>query len=98
MSNILVDQFGRPSTHPYFKDASNPLAAYQIDDSTTGVTYIRYSADDECVVQKVSTADSVTTVEVAFGAWADRASLTFQQVNEPLIIDSSKLSTIFARV
>lgn len=95
---ILIDQYGRPSTHPFYKDASNPLAAYQVDDATTGVTYVRFQADDECVIQRISTSDGVTSIEVAFGLWANRASLTFQQVNEPLAIDASKVSSIFARV
>ena len=95
---ILIDQYGRPSTHPFSKDASNPLAAYQVDDATEGVTYVRFQADDECVIQKIATADSITTVTVGFGAWTNRASLVYQQVNEPLAIDASKLSTIFARV
>lgn len=55
------------------------------------VKYIRFEPDDadgKCVIQRVTETNSgsatETKIEHAYGAWADRASLTYVPINEAI--------------
>ncbi len=76
-----LDNHGNPFV-PVFH--ASELKAYQVDTSTEGITYIRYYNANPCAVQRVSLADGVYTTEVAYGAWANRASLSYQPINAHL--------------
>lgn len=49
----------------------------EVDSSTQGVTFVRYGTGDLCSIHKIATADGVTTIKWALGAWANRASLEY---------------------
>lgn len=56
---------------------------YQIDPTDGSVTYIRYENQASTYIRKI-TVDAVTgivTNEKANGLWANRASLTYREIN-----------------
>ena len=97
MRQILIDQYGRPSWNCGFRNASNRPSAYKID-SQENVCYLKYDAETESAITRITTADGVSTVEIAFGNWNDRASLVYQEVNKPLLVPSDKVASIWARI
>jgi len=57
---------------------------YQID-SSNGTTYLRFDAADICAIHKITVQGTVTTITWAYGAWADRATLTYDKtLNETI--------------
>ena len=77
---VQIDAWGRPQYNSNFRNAANHPGAYKVDTATEGVCYICFSADAESAIQRIATADNVTTIEVGFGAWADRATLEYQEI------------------
>lgn len=83
----MRDKYGRER---YSKDyMMGDLEPYIIEEnSATGITYIRY--DDKPlgairrITETVVDSTTTTTVEVAYGAWALRGSLTYSPVNSVL--------------
>jgi hypothetical protein len=64
---------------------------YTIEDAGGGVTYICYFPDDENGMRAIKRITQVseggattTTVEHAYGAWADRATLTYYPINQAI--------------
>lgn len=58
------------------------------------VKYIRFEPDDaegKCVIQRVTEtlggSATETVIEHAYGAWADRATLTYYPINEAIPVD-----------
>ena len=81
MFNNRGGLFGAPNMNPEY-------GAYQVDASAEdGTVYIRYANDNICAITRISTADGVTTIEWAYGAWADRASLTYVPINEAIVVE-----------
>lgn len=80
---------------------TNPVApteklAYIVEDAGGGVKYICFTPDDdqgkrvvERIMEVTSGSVKTTTIEHAYGAWADRASLTYYPINEaiPVVVD-----------
>lgn len=80
---------------------TNPVApteklAYIVEDAGGGVKYICFTPDDDQgkrVVERITEVTSggvkTTTIEHAYGAWANRASLTYYPINEaiPVVVD-----------
>lgn len=97
MKKVLIDAWGRPAYNSNYRNAANRPAAYMV--ATSGAaTYVCFSADDERVIQRISTADGVTTIMFAFGAWANRGSLEYGEINMPIGIDADKVAAIYVRV
>ena len=94
---VLIDAWGRPSYNPHYKDSAVKPTAYQVDAATSGTTYIRFSDSPKNAIQKIVDADGVTTITVAFGAWADRATLDYHPVNKPTLIDIDDLENIWTK-
>ena len=71
MSN---DKFNRPAQSlNYGRKEFTPV---EWDDTTTdGVIYLRGDYSDSCIIQKVD--NSAKTITWAYGAWANRANLTY---------------------
>lgn len=70
--------------------------AYIVEDAGGGIKYICFTPDDENgkrVVERITEASSggttTTTIEHAYGAWADRATLTYYPINEaiPVVVE-----------
>lgn len=57
---------------------------YIVDEATSGVVYLCYANTANRAIRRITTADSVTTIEWAYGAWADRATLTYHPINETI--------------
>ena len=64
---------------------------YMIEDAGGGVTYICYFPDDaygkraiKRIKQVSEGGATTTTVEHAYGAWADRATLTYYPINQAI--------------
>lgn len=64
---------------------------YMIEDAGGGVTYICYFPDDadgkraiKRITQVIEGGATTTTVEHAYGAWADRATLTYYPINQAI--------------
>lgn len=97
MKQVLIDCFGRPSYNPNYKNGGNKPSAYQVAQGEDGVTYIRFSDSPKNAIQKITESDGVTTITVAFGNWDDRATLEYQPVNKPMLIDADEIENIWAR-
>ena len=68
------DRFGRSGESLNY--GREEFTAVEWDDVTTaGVVYLRGNYDDVCVIQKVDT--TTRKITWAYGAWAQRASLTY---------------------
>ncbi|MBR6240698.1 MAG: hypothetical protein IKQ82_04500 [Lentisphaeria bacterium] len=80
---MLRDKFGRVFPSAGFKNGE--LEPYIIEEAGGGVTYICYTDDDNRAIRRITETEdngvTTTTVEIAFGAWADRATLDYQCVN-----------------
>jgi hypothetical protein len=59
----------------------DPRRATQVDFSNPAAIYSRWTAgtDDE-YIERTLIADDIVTTGKAFGAWADRASLTYTAI------------------
>jgi hypothetical protein len=58
------------------------LVPYMVDaDTQTGITYTCYTNNTPRLIVKTTVAGNLTTNEKAFGAWDDRASLTYVPIN-----------------
>lgn len=55
---------------------------YIVDEATAGTVYLCYANTANRAIRRITTADGVTTIEWAYGAWADRATLTYKPINE----------------
>ena len=57
--------------------------AYQIDEANSTNTYQRWQSGAGTVwIMKISVSGTVTTWEKATGTWANRASLTYEAIND----------------
>ena len=86
---MKYDIYGRPETSPQFR--MGVPEAYEQDipkDGNDGVYYTRFYNTSVCAIHRITittTGDRKTIVtEVAYGAWADRATLTYQEINAVL--------------
>ena len=83
----MKDKYGRRESSLYFR--MGELEPYIVEeDSNSGITYICYTGDPQRAIRRITERTSAgvttTTIEVAFGDWADRASLIYQPVNSEL--------------
>lgn len=84
------------STEMYLEYYEHPLPVFEVDDTGTGIQYIRFVNTSPCAVQRVTTVEttaedggtrSTMIHEVAFGAWAERETLTYYPINQPIPIN-----------
>ena len=54
---------------------------YLIDAKTAGTKYMCFNDTPKRVIWRETVADNVTTLEFAWGAWNNRASLTYYPIN-----------------
>ena len=88
---IYVDRWGRALG--IIPQTPGEILPYIIEEAGGGVTYIRFFADDadgNCAVKRITEVSeggaTTTTIEHAFGAWADRATLTYYPINQAIPI------------
>ena len=82
----MKDKFGRRESSLYFR--MGELEPYIIEERS-GVTYICYDDKPQRAVRRITETSSggvtTTTVEIAWGSWDDRETLTYQPVNSELV-------------
>lgn len=80
---IHIDKWGEPYIHVVHET----VEAYIVDASNPGVTYICYFNTPERIIRRITEDNGVTTVEFAWGAWENRASLEYQEINRAIEIE-----------
>lgn len=85
----IYDKFGRPQEHIGYKWGE--MEPYLVEENTdTGITYICYDDGVTRAIRKITetTVGNVTTtkIEIGYGAWANRASVTYQPINKALSV------------
>ena len=69
------------------------IIPYIVEDAGGGITYICYFPDDgsgvavKRITESSSGGATTTTIEHAYGAWADRASLTYYPINQAIPVE-----------
>lgn len=81
---MRYDHFGTPMTSGRFlgNDPRRDPDPYMVDDSAGGVTYICYADTARRAIRRITVTDGVTAIEWAYGAWDDRAALTYVPINK----------------
>ncbi|MBQ9501783.1 MAG: hypothetical protein IJU70_06480 [Lentisphaeria bacterium] len=81
----MKDKYGRKENSLYFRQGE--LEPYIVEERS-GVTYICYTDEPQRAIRRITetTSEGVTTtvIEIAYGAWADRTTLTYRPVNSEL--------------
>lgn len=96
-SNATIHSFNitcrLATTDLYLEYYEHPLPVFDVDDTGSGVVFLRFVNSDPCAVQRFTTVIEVDqdgvqhkteTHEVAYGNWADRASLTYYPINQSI--------------
>ena len=82
---VFFDQFGRRSDCALF--GAFARSTYQVDEVSENLIYLRFDSTNPCAVYKISKASTVTTREVAWGNWADRAALVYSPCNSTIEVE-----------
>ena len=81
----MKDKFGRREGSLYYR--MGEMEPYIVEEKS-GVTYICYTDEPQRAIRRITESSSdganVTTIEVAYGAWADRETLDYRPVNSEL--------------
>lgn len=72
------DIYGRPRNAFYW---GQPAQAYMIDEADENTTYICFYDTAERMIHRIKKDGTVTTIERAWGAWENRASLSYIPIN-----------------
>ena len=92
-TNIFRIMLRLATTGAYLSYYERELPVYEVDDAGNGITYIRFADSSPCAVQRITRVQSfaedggvrVSTVrEVAIGDWANRATLDYYPINQPV--------------
>lgn len=78
-----IDKWGEPHIHVVHET----IEPYMVDKSTAGVTYICYFNTPERIIRRITEDNGVTTIEYAWGAWDDRTTLTYSEINRGIEIE-----------
>ena len=79
---MIVDCFGRRAGSAEFRSPVEPLPYLYDAGGESGPAYVCFDESEKRAIHRITTgSDGVKKVEFAYGAWADRASLTYQPVN-----------------
>ncbi|MBO6103284.1 MAG: hypothetical protein J6P03_08550 [Opitutales bacterium] len=93
MSTINLDAWGRRNGSGHYNDFAATLPPVAIADDGAGNIYLFFAGKTDAtsgVIQKISTAAGVTTLAATWGAWADRAGLTYDKAfGEPISVDEA---------
>ena len=87
------------TTELYLEYYEHPLPVFEVDDTGTGIQYIRFVSTSPCSVQRVTSTETVapdggrrSTIvhEVAYGDWEQRETLTYYPINQPIPINENE--------
>lgn len=83
MAKAIYDHWGnRESSVNFIGSRVRDPEPYVIDEATAGTTFICYADTPNRAIRRITEADGITTVEWAYGAWEERASLNYVPINE----------------
>lgn len=82
MAKVIYDQYGRRPGDRHYGNNANPPLVHIADESTAGVTYLCFFGTAARAIHRVTETAGITTLERAWGAWADRATLTYTPIND----------------
>lgn len=92
MSTINLDAWGRRNGAGNYNDFGATPPPVAVADDGAGNTYLFFAGKTDAtagVIQKISTAAGLTTLAATWGAWADRAGLTYDKaLGEPISVDA----------
>ena len=79
-------------TDAYLEYYEHPLPVFQVDETASGVVFLRFVDSSPCAIQRISKVSmpdgsKLEIHEVAIGNWADRATLTYYPINQPIPIE-----------
>lgn len=84
---VTIDCYGFPNTDSRFK--KRKALFYESAEAGGGVTYVRFSAASTCVIHRITTTDTTAKIEWTYGAWSDRATLSYPNtLNDTITIDA----------
>ena len=79
---MIVDCLGRRAGSAEFRSPVEPLPYLYDAGGESGPAYVCFDESEKRAIHRITTgSDGVKKVEFAYGAWADRATLTYQPVN-----------------
>lgn len=79
---MIVDCFGRRAGSADFRNPVEPLPYLYDAGGENGPAYVCFDEAPTRAIHRITTgSDGLKKVEFAYGAWADRATLTYQPVN-----------------
>lgn len=89
---MKYDVYGRPETSPQYRLGKPEIYEMDIpEDGGDGVYYTRFFNAATCAIHRITIATAngrtVIKTEVAYGAWADRATLTYQEINAQMEVE-----------
>lgn len=85
MAKKTVDSFGRPQNSTGFGNPVEPLPYKMAQDGDT--IYVCFFNTPKRAIHRITSSGSEKTVEAAFGAWSDRARLTYRPVNDIMEVE-----------
>lgn len=77
----VLDNLGNPYKPAFVKSELSP---FQVDEADANTTYIRYYNTNPCAIHRILITGTVTQMDWAYGDWADRATLTYKPINDPM--------------
>jgi len=86
------------TTELYLEYYEHPLPVFEVDDTGTGIQYIRFVSTSPCAVQRVTSTETVapdggkrSTIvhEVSYGEWENRENLDYYPINTPVPVQNS---------
>lgn len=98
MSTTRYDRYGRPAG--YLNPINNEVDPYLVDKSSATVTYVCFyeTGTGPRAIHRIVKVGTVSQVTVAWGAWSDRASLTYYPVNTYLEVDNDTGALVYPTV
>ena len=72
---------------PIYRGADENTDPWIVDSSTPGTVYICYKPDPKRIIKRIVTSSGTTTIEWSYGAWDDRATLTYVPMEESLEVE-----------
>lgn len=86
---MILDKYGRSENSAHFRLGDKEPYIVE-EDSAAMVTYLCYDGGASRVIKRITETVSgditTTTVEIGYGTWANRATLTYRPINADLSV------------
>lgn len=89
MAKVQIDRYGLPLNNKIRRDAAPSFynVFYIVDKATADTEYMCFENTAKRVIWRKKTVSDVETLEFSYGAWADRANLTYVPIYGALEVD-----------